>query len=95
MRRDRSPEISPIRQPRRSVTPLLPAPRPAKRGKTSRASNNRSRRLDQRIATLHEQMTAAASDYQQLAELQREMELITASKDDLEHAWLEAAEIAG
>jgi hypothetical protein len=40
-------------------------------------------------------MTAAASDYQQLAELQREMELITASKDDLEHAWLEAAEIAG
>ena len=40
-------------------------------------------------------MTAAASDYQQLADLQREIELITARKDDLEHAWLEAAEIAG
>ena len=34
-------------------------------------------RLDQRLATLHEQMAAAASDYQRLAELQREMELIS------------------
>ena len=40
-------------------------------------------------------MTAAASDYQQLADLQREIELITASRDELEHAWLEAAEVAG
>jgi ATPase subunit of ABC transporter with duplicated ATPase domains len=52
-------------------------------------------RLDQRIAALHEQMTTAASDYQQLAELQRETEMITANKDELELAWLEAAETAG
>jgi hypothetical protein len=40
-------------------------------------------------------MTAAASDYKQLADLQRTIEEITASKDALELAWLEAAEIAG
>jgi ABC transport system ATP-binding/permease protein len=52
-------------------------------------------RLDQRLAALQEQMAAAASDYQLLAELQREIELISANKDELELAWLEAADIAG
>jgi ATPase subunit of ABC transporter with duplicated ATPase domains len=94
MRRDRSPEISP------SPTP------PQRDSATSSAATRQARkdlarleqqiaRLDQRITALHEQMTAAASDYQQLAELQREIELITASKDELELAWLDAAEIAG
>jgi ATP-binding cassette subfamily F protein uup len=40
-------------------------------------------------------MAAVASDYQRLAELQRELELIIASKEQLELAWLEAADIAG
>ncbi|HEX5907477.1 MAG TPA: ABC-F family ATP-binding cassette domain-containing protein [Propionibacteriaceae bacterium] len=52
-------------------------------------------RLDQRLIALHEQMAAAATDYQQLTELQHEIELITANKDELEMAWLQAAEVAG
>jgi hypothetical protein len=40
-------------------------------------------------------MVTAAGDYQRLTGLQREMELITASKDELELAWLEAADVAG
>ena len=52
-------------------------------------------RLDQRLTALHEQMAAAATDYQQLTELQHEIELITANKDELELAWLQAAEVAG
>jgi len=52
-------------------------------------------RLNQQLTALHEQMAAAASDYQRLTELQREFELISADKDELELAWLEAAEIAG
>jgi hypothetical protein len=35
------------------------------------------------------------ADYQRLAALQREIELITANKDQLESAWLQAAEVAG
>lgn len=52
-------------------------------------------RLDRQLAALHEQMAAAASDYQQLTALQRELDVITANKDELELAWLEAADIAG
>jgi ABC transport system ATP-binding/permease protein len=52
-------------------------------------------RLDERLTALHEQMAAAASDYQRLTELQHQIELITANKDELELAWLEAAEVAG
>ena len=52
-------------------------------------------RLDRQLALLHEQMLTAADDYQRLTELQREMESITASKDELELAWLEAAAVAG
>jgi ABC transport system ATP-binding/permease protein len=52
-------------------------------------------RLDERLTALHEQMAAAATDYQRLTELQHEIELITANKDELELAWLEAAEVAG
>jgi ATP-binding cassette subfamily F protein uup len=82
MRSDRSPEISP------SPTSLQRDPA------TSSAATRQARkdlarleqqiaRLDQQITALHEQMTAAASDYQQLAELQRDIELITASRDEL------------
>jgi len=52
-------------------------------------------RLTQQLTELHAQMAAAGSDYQRLTELQREFELISADKDELELAWLEAAEIAG
>jgi ABC transport system ATP-binding/permease protein len=52
-------------------------------------------RLDERLTALHEQMAAAASDYLRLAELQREIELISASRGELERSWLDAADIAG
>jgi ABC transport system ATP-binding/permease protein len=52
-------------------------------------------RLDQRLAALHEQMAAVATDFQRLTELQHEIESISASKDELELAWLEAADVAG
>ncbi len=52
-------------------------------------------RLDERLTALHDQMEAAASDYQRLAELQREIELISANRGELELAWLQAADIAG
>jgi ABC transport system ATP-binding/permease protein len=52
-------------------------------------------RLDERLTALHEQMSAGASDYQRLAELQREIELISANRGELEMAWLKTADIAG
>ena len=51
-------------------------------------------RLDQRLAALHEQMAAVASDFQRLTDLQHEIESISASKYELELAWLEAADVA-
>ena len=52
-------------------------------------------RVDDRIARLHTTMAAAASDYDALAGLQRDLDALTAEKDDLELAWLEAAEQVG
>ena len=52
-------------------------------------------KLDDRIARLHQQMAEAASDYGRLSGLQRDLEALGAEKDDLELAWLEAAEQAG
>ena len=94
MRRDRSAEISPSpTSPQRDSATSSAATRQAR--KDLARLEQQLARLDQRITALHQQMTAAASDYQQLADLQREIERITASKDELELAWLEAAEIAG
>ena len=92
--RDRSPEISPTRTPSQRDSRTSNAATRQARKDLARLEQQIAR-LDQRITALHEQMTAAASDYQQLADLQRTIEEITASKDELELAWLEAAEIAG
>ena len=51
-------------------------------------------KLDVRITQLHAEMATSASDYAQLATLQTELDELLASKDDLEIAWLEAAERA-
>jgi len=48
--------------------------------------------LAEREATLHEQMAAAASDYARLGELQPQLGLLVAEREDLETAWLEASE---
>jgi ATPase subunit of ABC transporter with duplicated ATPase domains len=52
-------------------------------------------RVDERIAKLHAQMAEAASDYAKLTGLQRDLDRLGAEKDDLELAWLEAAEQVG
>jgi ATPase subunit of ABC transporter with duplicated ATPase domains len=52
-------------------------------------------RLDERLTALYEEMAAVASNHERLVELQREIESITAYKDELELAWLQAADIAG
>ena len=52
-------------------------------------------RLEARLEALHEQMAAAASDYERLTELQDEVDQLGTVKVELESAWLEAAEVAG
>jgi ATPase subunit of ABC transporter with duplicated ATPase domains len=95
-----------LRRDRPAEIPSAPAITPESQSVTSSEATRQARkdlarlehqiaRLDQRIAALHEQMTVAASDYQRLADLQRETDMITANKDELELAWLEAAETAG
>jgi ATP-binding cassette subfamily F protein uup len=49
-------------------------------------------RLTEREAELSGHMTAAASDYAQLAELQSELELLLAERRKLETSWLELSE---
>ena len=93
-RRERPSEISPAktsikRQPATSSATSRQAKKDLARLEQQIA------RLDRQLASLHEQMLTAADDYQRLTELQREMESITASKDELELAWLEAADVAG
>jgi ATP-binding cassette subfamily F protein uup len=52
-------------------------------------------RLDERLNALHAEMAAVATHYERLVELQRDIETLQASKNQLELAWLEAAEVAG
>ncbi len=52
-------------------------------------------KLDTRVGMVHAEMAISASDYTRLAALQTELNELLASKDALEHAWLEAAEIGG
>jgi ATP-binding cassette subfamily F protein uup len=94
LRREGPPEIPPGKASVKS--------QPASTSATARQAKKDLARLEQQIARLdrqlgqlHEQMAAGASDYQRLAALQREIELITANKDQLESAWLQAAEVAG
>jgi ATP-binding cassette subfamily F protein uup len=52
-------------------------------------------RVDVNTARLHTEMAAAGSNYSRLHELQAELDQLTESKDELELAWLEAAEKLG
>ena len=49
----------------------------------------------EREAGLHQQMTASATDYERLAELQSELERLAAEREQLESSWLEASELLG
>ena len=91
-RHDRPPE----KRPKASVvTPSRPSAASRQARKDLARLEQQIARLDERLTSLHEQMAAAASDYQRLTELQRQIELMTANKDELELAWFEAAEVAG
>ncbi|PSK98370.1 ATP-binding cassette subfamily F protein uup [Murinocardiopsis flavida] len=52
-------------------------------------------RITAREAELHELMAQAADDYTRLADLDAELKALTAEKDELEEAWLAAAERIG
>jgi ATPase subunit of ABC transporter with duplicated ATPase domains len=52
-------------------------------------------RLDERLNALQGEMATIASNYERLIELQRDIEALQASKNQLELAWLEAADIVG
>ncbi|MFC7624694.1 ABC-F family ATP-binding cassette domain-containing protein [Microlunatus sp. GCM10028923] len=52
----------------------------------------RLQRTETAIGKLHDQMAEAAADYQRLAELQRDLDGVTAERDTLELEWLETAE---
>ncbi len=51
-------------------------------------------KLDERETVLHESMAGAATDFDRLRELQTALESVTAERDELELAWLEASETA-
>ena len=68
-----------------------PAPRQAK--KDLARLESQLAKVDRRIATLHDQMAAAASDYARLAELQSQLAAETEAKDELELSWLATAEL--
>jgi ATPase subunit of ABC transporter with duplicated ATPase domains len=92
-RRDRPPET-----PR--MTPLSMT-RSSGNAASRQAKKNLARleqqitRLDEQLTALHDEMAAVASDYERLVELQRQSEVLEARMDELELAWLEAADMAG
>jgi predicted nucleic acid-binding Zn-ribbon protein len=49
-------------------------------------------KLENRIAALHESMAEAAADHVRLGELNGELQELMTRKDELEEAWLAAAD---
>ncbi len=88
---------------RARVEEVVAPARPAERARSS-AAQSRARkkelsrlegqleRIEADIAALHERMAEAATDYARLAELDRELQAATARRDELEEAWLLAAD---
>ncbi|HYO34318.1 MAG TPA: ABC-F family ATP-binding cassette domain-containing protein [Nocardioidaceae bacterium] len=70
-----------------------PAARRAARKDVARLDRQLAK-VNARIAALHEQMAAHASDFSRLADLDAELSDASADRDRLELAWLEAAELA-
>jgi ABC transport system ATP-binding/permease protein len=67
-----------------------------------RAAKKEINRIERRLtkiadaeARLHEKIAAQATDFTAVAELDAELRTLAAEKDELEAAWLEAAEVAG
>ena len=67
-----------------------------------RAAKKEINRIERRLskiaeaeARLHEKIAANATDFTAVAGLDAELRTLAAEKDELEAAWLEAAEVAG
>jgi ATP-binding cassette subfamily F protein uup len=78
-----------------------PPPRAPGAGGASREARKEIARLERaldkladRETRLHEDMAAAATDHDRLRALQTDLAALTAERDDLEAAWLEASEAA-
>ncbi|WP_144680852.1 ABC-F family ATP-binding cassette domain-containing protein [Cellulosimicrobium sp. TH-20] len=78
--------------------PAAPGPSAAEVRAAKKEINRIERRLS-KIAEaegrLHEKIAANATDFAAVAELDAELRTLAAEKDELEAAWLEAAEVAG
>ncbi len=92
-RRSRAPGSARDRNERASG-PLSGAAEARQAKKDLARIEQRILKLDKSIARMHTQMAAAASDYGRLAELQRDLDLLIAEKDELELSWLDMAELA-
>ena len=91
-RRERSSEISPAKAT--AVAQSTSAATRQARKDLARLEQQIAR-LDEQLTALHDEMAASASVYERLVELQREIEMVTANRNQLELAWLDAADIAG
>jgi ABC transport system ATP-binding/permease protein len=74
--------------------------RPGKPGKDARDARKEAQRLERELERqnareqeLHELMAASSSDHARLSELTAELQTVTAERERLETAWLEAAEV--
>jgi ATP-binding cassette subfamily F protein uup len=90
-----------LRHAAEAAASVAPAPRAAGAGGAGREARKEIARLERaldklaaREARLHEDMAAAATDYDRLRELQTELAALLAEREDLEGAWLEASEAA-
>lgn len=80
--------------------PAVAAPGPS--AAEVRAAKKEINRIERRLSKiaeaegrLHEKIAANATDFAAVAELDAELRTLAAEKDELEAAWLEAAEVAG
>jgi ATP-binding cassette subfamily F protein uup len=79
-------------QPSSTGTPSSAAARRVARKELARVDRQLAR-VNTRITAVHEAMAAHASDFSRLAALDAELAALTAERAELEHAWLEAAEL--
>ncbi|ADB34724.1 ABC transporter related protein [Kribbella flavida DSM 17836] len=81
--------------------PTSPAPSTPADAAAARAAKKELNRIERQLSKLadtekklHDQLAANASDYAKLAELDTELRKVTEEREELETAWLEAAERA-
>ncbi|GCE75777.1 ABC-F family ATP-binding cassette domain-containing protein [Cellulomonas biazotea] len=93
-----APAASPVAAPDAPASGGAASPSPA----DVRAARKEIARIERRLSriadlekALHDKMAAQATDHEAVLALDAELRALAAEKDDLEAAWLEAAEVAG